>query len=238
MQRLIDFLLIGAIILATAILVSVNSNADTAKAMTLLRRTTIRVDGLGCTGSGSIVEGKSGHHYVVTNSHVCNCVRYRGAVRGTFESGELVTGHSPKLDWSADLCAAQVEDSRPALKLGQQLSPMTQVSTRGYPGGRLTESHGMIAGHQEWDSDFPISELGRCPHDSLVLYGMNGNIEGCRMHFTSTLSDLFGRPGSSGSPVVNDDGELVGVISSWMPGSSFETGQVPFEQLKRFLEAL
>lgn len=238
MMRLIDFLFAVAITLGITLILLSSRVFAADKAMDQLRQTAVRIEGMGCLGSGSIVEGKSGKRYVLTNQHLCNCAKYRGDVYATFEDGSLVVGHVVKQDWGSDLCAAQITRAEHALKLGRGVAPLTEVNTRGYPGGCLTESHGRIAGPVDWDTDFAIGDIGTCPVRSRAIYGLNGVLAACRLHYRSTLSNLFSRPGSSGSAVVNDSGELVGVISSWHPDSAFEAGLVPFDQLKEFLSSL
>lgn len=232
------FIFAIALILILDVFLLTGAHADNLKAMTELRSTALMVNGAQCSGSGAIVEARSGGHYLLTNSHVCLCANHLGYVNATFDSGELVHAKIVKQDWSSDLCAARVEKTRPALKLGSQLLPMMEVYTRGYPGGRLTESHGAVKGDVLWDWDVEIETIGSCPVGSRVIRGFNGTLRGCSMTFTSTISSLYSRPGASGSAVVNDDGQLVGVLSSWHPGDDYDAGQVPFSQLRKFLEAL
>jgi S1-C subfamily serine protease len=239
MKRLIDFLFAVAITLALAfILFASGAFATQPTAMEQLRKTAVRIDGTSCLGTGSVVEGKSGKHYILTNQHLCNCARYKGDIYATFEGGALLVGRVVKQDWGSDLCAAQVTSPNPALKLGSGLAPMTELNSRGYPSGRLTESHGIAVGYVDWDTDFPIEEIGSCPKKSSPMYGMNGVLAACKLHYHSLLSNLYARPGASGSPVVNNRGELVAVISSWHTDSVYSAGLVPFEQLRVFMEGL
>lgn len=239
MKRLIDFLFAVAITLVLAlILLSSRVFAASNPAMEQLRKTAVRVEGNGCTGSGSIVQGRSGKHYLLTNAHVCLCSDYRKHLYGSYEGGEMVRGDIAKIDWNADLCAARVDVKYPALKLGPMPVPYQEVNTRGYPGGRLSESHGMLKGGVAWDYEMDIGVIGECPAGIKVMRDMNGRVSGCLMHYTSMISNLYSRPGSSGSPVVNDDGGLVSVISSWHPGDDYDAGSVPYGQVRSFLEGL
>lgn len=238
MQRLIDFLLIVAIILLGALFVTVGVNAETDVALAKLRQTSVRVDGTACLGSGSVVQGKSGKRYILTNAHVCNCARWKGEIFATFEDGKLLTGKIAKSDWGSDLCAARIYGERPALKVGPTLAPLEEITTRGYPGGRLTESHGRVHGEVDWEFMMDIEMIGECPNVSKKAYGMNDKLNGCLFHYRSVITDLYARPGASGSPVVNDKGELVGVISSWLADNDYEGGMVPFSRVKEFLGSL
>jgi S1-C subfamily serine protease len=240
MVRFIDFLFAVAITLLFAlILVTAKAaHADTKSAMDQLRKTAVRIEGAGCSGSGSVVQGRSGHHYLITNAHVCLCAGYRKHLYATYEGGAMVRGDVSKIDWNADLCAARVDNSYPALKLGPMPVPYQEVNTRGYPSGRLAESHGMLKGSVSWEYEMEIGIIGECPAGTQVMRDINGRVSGCELHHFSVLSNLYARPGSSGSPVVNDDGGLVGVISSWHPGDDYDAGSVPYGQVRSFLEGL
>lgn len=216
-----------------------NIHADDAKAKEALRKTTVMVNGLSCIGSGSFVNSQTGKVYLLTNAHVCDCARYKGRLYATRDNGELIVATQVKLDWSADLCAAEVKVHRDALDLAPRFLPRTRVYTRGYPGGRLTESAGAARGNVEWDFDIPIQDLGTCPAGAQRSLGLNGNLAECRLHFVSTLTSLYGRPGASGSPVVDPEGHLVGVMSSFLPENTYyDSGMVPFEVLTQFMRTL
>jgi len=236
MERLINFLFAVAIALVLAFVLFAGFGAYASeKGMEQLRKTAVRIEGVACSGSGSIVEGHTGRKYVATNAHVCNCAGEKGYFYATKEGGELIKARIVKRSWAYDLCAGLVEDFRPALKLGRAPAPLSEVSSRGYPGGHLVETHGRIGGSSKWTWEADISMMGTCPPGTPKLLALNGNVAGCALTFTSTLTNLYGRPGSSGSAVVNNNGELVGVLSSWMPDSEYSAGMVPYSQLREFL---
>lgn len=241
-KRVVDLILIVGVTLAFAFVLfvfgSVGVRASIPPAMNILRQTAVRIDGNGCMGSGSVVQARSGRLLLISNSHVCNCANQFGTIYATMEGGELIKGTIVKRDWGKDLCAATFEGTRPALKLGDRPALRSEVQTRGYPDGRLAESHGQIGPNVDWDYEFGLSEIGTCPVTSRPIYGINGNLAACKLHFHSTSTNLFGRPGSSGSAVVNDAGELVGVISSWLPGSQYDAGMVSYDDVKKFLGSL
>lgn len=238
MKRLIDFLFAVAITLVLALILLASRAFAADKAMDQLRQTAVRIEGVSCSGSGSIIEGKSGRHYLLSNNHVCNCAGEKGYFYATKEGGELIKARIVKRSWAYDLCAGQIDVMGPGLKLGRAPAPLSAVSSRGYPGGRLVETRGRIGGSTTWTWEAGIEMMGTCPAGVPKLYALNGNVAGCALSFTSTLTNLYGRPGSSGSAVVNSNGELVGVLSSWKPDSEYSAGMVPYSQLKDFMGGL
>lgn len=199
-----------------------------------LRSTAVRIE----NGSGSVVEGASGRRYILSNYHVCLGAAWKGTLTAFHPTGETITGRIVKRAPAVDLCAARLKGHMPALKLGRQAAPMQEVWTRGYPAGILSETHGRLATGTTWRFFFPIEEVGECPDEYRKEYGYDGRLSGCVATFSSTLSSLYSRPGSSGSPVVDRDGDLVGVISSFDPRGNFNAGLVPFDDLKSFMEGL
>lgn len=214
------------------------SRANASVAQDNLRRATVMVNGLSCSGSGSLVQARSGKTYLLTNAHVCMCAEFKGDVFATFDDGHLLQAKVIKKDVQKDLCAAQVDAPDFYLKMAPQLLPLTEVNTRGYPMGRLTESHGIVKGSIEWDYDMDIQKVGICPKGTQKGINYRGVVSVCRIHFVSTLSNLYARPGSSGSAVVNDQGELVGVVSSFHPTDEYNAGLVQFNDVRDFLSKL
>lgn len=190
-------------------------------------------------GSGSVVQGGSGRKYILTNFHVCHAMKWKGEIAGNFEGGRLLIGRVVKESPTSDLCAAVIREDSPALKFSSSmLLPLSKVTSRGYPMGILSESHGQVYDSIKWDYDASIEEEGECPEGTNKLYWLDGNLKACTFHFTSTLTSLYARPGSSGSPVVNEEGELVGVISSHHGDRVFEGGMVTQAQLIEFMKGL
>lgn len=231
-KRMVITSTIGVIVIK--LLIASASAAELPTAVVKLRESAVHID----IGSGSIVEGKSGKHYILTNWHVCNSARWKGSLYATYNEGPVVVGPVVKMSPTKDLCVARVDSSKPALKLAPRILPRSEVYTRGWPEGILTESHGRTLGDTVWEYFFNIQLVGECPKGFNKERSPNGNVVGCTGSFESTLTNLYGRPGSSGSPVVNSDGELVGVISSWHPESDYEAGMVTYKQVKEFLSDL
>jgi len=210
------------------------ARADDSAAFAILRDTTVHIS----VGTGSIVQGDSGKQYILTNSHVCNYARWNGTLTAHYQDGTPVTGIIAKDNFAIDLCAARISRQNKALKLGPRLLPLSRVYTRGYPGHILSQSSGVVGLTEDWMLMIPIEELGKCPAGTREVLDLRDVVFACHAKFRSTLSTLYGRPGSSGSPVVNSAGELVGVVSSVHTDTAYSTGMVTFQDLQKFMQGL
>ena len=206
-------------------------------ALLALRATTLRLP----NGTGALVRGKSGKVYVLTNFHVCVGILYRGKFRGALPTGQSYEGKLVKADPQKDLCAAEPDagtKSVLALNLSRRSRIGQGLYTRGYPNGVLMESHGTLEGEVQWSHDFPIDYVGECGPGMEKRINPWGVLEACGVRFRSSLTNLYSRPGSSGSPVVDVDGNLVGVVSSWHYDQDYSAGIVTYDQVKAFLDTL
>lgn len=198
-----------------------------------LRKTTVRIN----VGSGSIVKAKSGRLYIITNAHVCAAGSVNGYLQGSLPTGESFLGPIVKQNVSTDLCAAKVFKKTPYIDIAPLFKKKERLYSRGYPSGVVSETEGNYVGDEAWS--YPVQPLAPCPPGSETL-GAAKHPHGCLIHFNTAVTNLFSQPGSSGSPVVNEDGELVGVISSWLDNGIDPNrgGMVRYSDVKAFLEAL
>ena len=199
-----------------------------------LRASTVHLS----NGSGSVVVGKSGRLYILTNWHVCLGAQWKHQIIAFYPNGETIQGMVVKVSPTKDLCAAVLKEDRPGLKMAPRLQPYQDIWTRGYPEHILAETHGNVGGTVQWSAGFPIQEIGECPEGYGKDRDYEGRVQGCTYTFTSQLSTLYARPGSSGSPVVDSEGRLVGVVSSWHSRGDYEAGMVTFRDVKSFLDGL
>jgi len=208
--------------------------ANSAEIPASLKTTVFRTE----HGTAFLYKTPKGRSYLITNWHVCLIDNWKGNLIATMEDGTVLQGEITKQSSSYDLCAALLPEKRGGLELAPDLFPKQSVHTRGYPGHILAQSSGITTGEVTWGSAFPIEMIGECPKEFHKEYGPDNRLYGCSTKFHSVLTTLYSRPGSSGSPVVDDSGKLVGVISSWHLSGKAEAGMVPFGQLRDFVKGL
>jgi hypothetical protein len=215
-------------ILALLLLSSCSWAADPIKT---LRSHTVRLS----NGSGSLVQGASGKTYLITNFHVAIAAKTFGKLHASFPDGRSVMGQIVAEDREADISAALI--TNPPIKGLVYAKQWTrgQIYTRGWPQGVLSESTGVYKDETSYKYTFPIDVIGDCAEGTPAI-DIRGVLAGCTYTFDNQLATVYVAPGSSGSPVVNSDGELVNLVESWHPQGY--AGLVPYAKLKAFLEKL
>lgn len=188
--------------------------------------------------TGFIATGHSGKHYIITNWHVCNQDVKNGVLSGNMQDGTPIEGRLVKMSINSDLCAAIVYTPTPTVTLGKEYLPNTTVYTKGYPESKLHSSAGQTKGLLFWQYLFPIEEFKdeKCPEELKPGNDIPSGHRGCIGSFVSRITTLYGRPGSSGSPVLDKSGHLIGVVSN--VEGDYETGLVTYYDLRAFLSAL
>jgi S1-C subfamily serine protease len=179
-------------------------------------------DGL---GSGSIV---SSNALILTNLHVVGSasqvgVIYKPTVEGAeVTSAELVRGTVIKIDQVADLALIRVESIRPAttpIALGSLSSVEVgaDVHAIGHPTGEAwTYTRGIVSQvrrHFYWKTD-----------------------DGFAHHADVIQTQTPINPGNSGGPLLNDNGELIGVNSFKAEGEGLNFA-IAVDEVQRFINA-
>jgi len=171
------------------------------------QRMTVRVRNVGCeflqTGTGFAVDA----HTLVTNRHVIEDTK---DLQVTTYDGTTIDVTAMSVTAVADLAIVTTEQSMGAFSALAQEDPLEgdAITVIGYPGGRqLTTVSGVV--------------LGTAP-DPL------GAALGTVMVTTAPV-----QPGSSGSPVLNESGEVVGVV--YAKNESEQSFMVPVSLLRTLI---
>lgn len=235
-MKLIKSFVLGTMVMVFMFLFS-TAIGRAADVRTILQNTSVNL----VAASGFIGEGTSGKKYLITNWHVC-ALRFRHSplIQGTLADKTPVSGAVVALQPDSDLCAVSLDIVPKAyLKMSDQDAYYKQeVNTVGYPAGIYTMSHGSVAENIRWDYEIARQFIDECPKNSTVNY-FDGRVKSCTIHYHSTLTTLFSKPGASGSAIVDDDGKLVGVMSSHsIKTTAFSGGMVSTEDVRKFLGGL
>ncbi len=172
------------------------------------QRMTVRVRNVGCgflaTGTGFAVD----EHTLVTNAHVV--ANSRRLELSTYDGRTFEVTASQRTT-IADLAILHVEEPLDAFSILALEDPALgdAITVVGYPGGgRLTTTSGVVLGETQDPLD-----------------GGAGTVLG-----TSAVVE----PGSSGSPVLNADGQVVGVI--YAKNDADQSFMIPISVLNTLLQ--
>lgn len=142
-------------------------------------------------GSGFVVEGRSKKRYIVTNAHVCKTKSQDMKVKWGIRENDEETSEAPiEIDSEQDICILTLRNqAKLPLRLSDTFPAVGEpVYTVGFPG---TDAITLTQGTVELTN--AVAFLG----DTIYL-----------VHITTTV----GKPGSSGSPLFNSEGKVVGVM--------------------------
>lgn len=136
------------------------------------------------TGTGFFVTNK-GH--IVTNFHVIEDSKF---VKIKTSDGKTLQAKVLRTDPVNDLALLHVDFNSPFLRLGDDIIKGEQVLTIGYP---------------------LISVQGQ---ESKVTFGNINALSGVKGDFRFVQIDVPIQPGNSGGPLINEKGEVVGVVTA------------------------
>ena len=182
-------------------------NAELAGIVAAARQSVVQLhNGRGGAGAGTILHADG---LIVTNAHV---VRRQGP-KVTLADGRAFSGRLLAFDDQADLAAIAVDaQALPVLPLadGRSVEPGQWVVSLGHPWGVVGASTAGIV----IDIGRPVEGL---PYDGPLIQ-----------------AGLHLRPGHSGGPMLNSQGELVGINT--MLAGPYVGLAIPVQRVKRFLK--
>lgn len=196
------------------------------------------------SGTGFVTTGGKGKKVMVTNGHVCEGNLFMTAVDKDGNQTRLRVLHESPL---TDLCVLQAPLRSTPLPLADKAYKNSKVYAVGYPLGKyMIVQEGRLKGYET--SSVPTdTALNRC---NLLKHkirkvkipirrddGSEYDFEEkqCHLVVKSFFTTIPVDRGFSGSPMVNDDSEVVGVIMALKGNVSWGMA-VPLKDLKNYLK--
>lgn len=188
------------------------------------------------TATAFEIKAASGRVYTVTNAHVCGLANSRGQIliEEKEHSGRYIPIQILEVYQDHDLCILNGLADYDGLSLGSETEINDSVYAIGYPVGEaLNYAEGRV-------KDFTTIIM---PHEGITCEGIHTHMMSddfigsiCVDEFHTISTDLVIYPGNSGSALVNNYGNVVGVIFA----SSNRTHwghAVPLSELVNLLKA-
>lgn len=205
------------LLLSLALLFSTVTHADIFKPKSVadFKRTSVRITNKekNSGGTGIIVQSYNNATHILTNKHVCHLIEPGGLV--LYNDQEYQITHYKKFP-DHDLCMVRIELANLNINLEvskdmQEPSTLTNVS--GHPS---LLPHILTKGHLSDPKDVDILiDVKKCTIDDMKEHPdecfLLGGLPVVQTFKSNVVSNLI-KPGSSGSGVFNDDGQLMGVV--------------------------
>ena len=165
------------------------------------------------TGSGSIIQSDATKSYIITNNHVISNAVSGGTVKVELQNGEKVTATIRGRDIAYDLAVLQIaKGNLPVMEIGDSSKVVI---------GDLSIAVGSPLGLSGTVTSGIISALNRPV--------TTGNTTSTESYIDAIQTDAAVNPGNSGGPLVNGQGQMVGVnsaIASLADSASSQAGSI------------
>jgi S1-C subfamily serine protease len=192
-------------------------------------------DKMNSGGSGVIIDSRPGSSHVLTNKHVCQLIQVGGKVITDDGTAYPVDGY--QVYKKHDLCLVEVmADLGTSVKIATQGPNDYDYSmVVGHPSLLPTIiSSGHFSQHKSIDVMVDTLPCDGSETDEEIIFCAFFRVKPLIKTFQSQVISNFIMPGSSGSPVFNDKGELSGLIFAGSEGLSYGY-IVPWEYVQDFL---
>ncbi len=158
--------------------------------------------------------------FIITNQHVCS-MKQNSAYLLTLQTGERVTAKYIRVDAFADICLLEADAVIPPLKISEEnASYGDRVITIGGPEGVYPVIvDGFVSGYYDIEMKNEPDEEGQF-----------------EIHFRAQVISAPTYPGSSGSPVFDTNGIVVGIVFAGLIDKDHITYMVPVNEVLRFLD--
>lgn len=194
-------------------------------------------------GTGFSIISPSGKLYTLTNAHVCDGVSKDGYIFGhdAYENRQIKLKVIEVSDFT-DLCLVESMPKAIGLEVSNRdvirndklfslgfptLEPLTYIE------GLKTADMSVLVALEEVPIEKCILPKHKIMTMKISFFGIDTEVKFCAMSINATLTNLKIYPGNSGSPVMNMDGKVVGVM--FAAGSSNNGNMIKLGDIKKFL---
>ena len=179
-------------------------------------------------GTGFLLENDKGERFIVTNSHVCKGVQKDGQVKLKDRYGTTSLNKVISISQASDLCIVEppyqswlgrLLNGSGALRMANDYDIGDEVYVLGHP---LLQPGTMVKGEIVSEDnvtliDFIITEKNKdeCKGSNKSIQDINFlflSLQACTVTYFAMNTTLEIYPGNSGSPAVNEYGDVIGVM--------------------------
>lgn len=203
------------------------------------RGRSVKLVGGGGSCSGEQVVAPSGQHYILTAGHCKDLRMDKNSITVETEDGRVLERAIVAEDMKSDLLLLEGVPTLRGLQIADAYKPAQHVRTFTHGAGLPTyETEGVLVGKAEEMvllGFIGLTYNGACKgakYRIVPVDYMGGQISACVLDVIEMVSTAMVVPGSSGGMVVDDNGNLVGVVSATDGHFSY---MITLDDIKAFL---
>lgn len=197
----------------------------------------MRPNGSSMHGTGFHVTNSKGDQYLLTAEHVCRN-RENGSTIWAYDAfGNEYPTYIVKPATNRDLCALKSVGNFNSFDLQEILPNFSALYHIGYPSDYpLTILPGEIVGVLQGTSTVKSSRDECRGYFSSIITDNNNDLSTCIYEHKMLQTTISVRPGSSGGPILNIFGEVIGMVIQMDSGSWARA--ILAEDIKEFIEGV
>lgn len=194
-------------------------------------------------GTGFAIRGGSGKIYILTNRHVCDASPDGTLLISGTNIPDMVRLKIIAMSPTTDLCLVEAGKGTAPLTMARSLAVGAEVTVLGYASRfPLTETNGEAVGVMPYYVSKPMNMAeadSACTKFANNKITMETSIFGPQKFCTTVLdralvTTAHAIPGNSGSPLLNNLGQVVGIIMGMDTEAAYGIA-IPLTDVKHFL---